>query len=392
MPPGERREYAGNAPPTTLSSGIDNATLTIPLTNGTGWPTGSVGPFFVVIDKGLTTEEKVKVASRTANTLTVAAGGRGQDGTAAATHAIGASAEHVVTADDMNIMNQHLADPTLDHHTQYLNATRHAASPHVPANLDMVSLLDAIWPAGTVVDTAGTVPTTETTPGRRDWLACDGALVNRLTYARLYASIGTTYGAGDGTTTFQLPDFRGRVAVGAGTGSGLTARANGQTFGAETFTLAIANLPAHDHTINDHTHGGTTAAHDVNHWHGLGGHVHWVNGIGNHEHMGPNGFVFVFKTGSPVGVDNDYLVGAGTGSIRSTGVSFTDHWESGTHDHGNTGGPSSNSDWVGGGGTQNHSHSFTTGGASNRGTSQTGAGTAVNKMPPSLVVTKMIKS
>lgn len=386
MPPGERREYAGNAPPTTLASGIDNATLTIPLTNGTGWPTGSVGPFFVVIDKGLTTEEKVKVESRTANTLTVVAGGRGQDGTSAATHSIGASAEHVVTADDMNMMNQHIADPTLDHHTQYLNVPRHTVPGlHTPAMIDMPTLLDAIWPAGSMVDTGGSVPTTETTPGRRDWLPCNGAAVDRTIYARLYAAIGTAYGTGDGTTTFNVPDFRGRVAVGAGTGTGLTARANGQTFGAESFTLASANMPSHSHTINDHTHGGTTGYHDVNHWHGLGGHVHWVNGVGNHVHPvgGQTGFVIGFRTD----VASNGLVAGGLERLT-----FSDMQGAGGHDHGNTAGPSSNSDWVGGGGAQNHAHGFTTGGASDRGTSLAGTGTAVTFGPPALVATKMIKS
>jgi len=386
MPPGERREYAGNAPPTTLTSNIDNATLTLPLTNASGWPTGVVGPFFVVIDKGLTTEEKVKCASRTGDTLTVAAGGRGQDGTAAATHNAGASVEHVVTADDMNMLNQHIADPTLDQHTQYLNPARHAtAGGHGLAVLDMVSLLDAIWPAGTILNTAGTVPTTETTTGRRDWLPCDGAAVARNTYNRLFGAIGTTYGAGDGTTTFNVPDFRGRVAVGAGTGTGLTARANGQTFGAETFTLATANMPSHAHTINEHTHSGTTAAHDVNHWHGLGGHVHGTGWVGDHRHGvgGDTGHRFAISHGGAA---------RGLSDGAPERVTFSQMDLAGGHDHGNTGGPSGNSDWVGGGGTQNHGHGFTTGGASDRGMNAIGGGAAFGIMQPSLVVTRMIKT
>jgi microcystin-dependent protein len=50
------------------------------------------------------------------------------------------------------------------------------------------------------------------------FLLCDGAAVSRTTYADLFALIGTTYGAGDGSTTFNVPDLRGRFAIGAGTG------------------------------------------------------------------------------------------------------------------------------------------------------------------------------
>lgn len=55
------------------------------------------------------------------------------------------------------------------------------------------------------------------------WLACDGALVSRTTYAALFAAIGTTWGAGDGSTTFQLPDMRGYFRRGVGTNSDGTA-------------------------------------------------------------------------------------------------------------------------------------------------------------------------
>jgi len=53
------------------------------------------------------------------------------------------------------------------------------------------------------------------------WLICDGSLVSRTTYAKLFQAIGTTYGAGDGSTTFQLPDFRGVFMRGWDNGRGL---------------------------------------------------------------------------------------------------------------------------------------------------------------------------
>jgi len=94
------------------------------------------------------------------------------------------------------------------------------------------------------------------------WLLCDGAAVSRTTYATLFGVIGTDYGVGDNTTTFNLPDLKGRVPVGYGAGSGLTNRNDlGAKFGTETQTLTEANLPSHDHSIgwqsdgtNDHDH------------------------------------------------------------------------------------------------------------------------------------------
>lgn len=81
------------------------------------------------------------------------------------------------------------------------------------------------------------------------WLACDGAAVSRTTYAALFAAIGTAYGIGDGSTTFNLPDARGRSPVGAGQGPSLTNRARGDTGGAESHTLTEAQMPLHGHAV-----------------------------------------------------------------------------------------------------------------------------------------------
>lgn len=81
------------------------------------------------------------------------------------------------------------------------------------------------------------------------WLLCDGRQVNRTTYATLFVAIGGTFGSGDGLTTFNLPDFRGRTLIGSGQGTGLTARTIGQSGGAETHTLTESEMPSHDHVI-----------------------------------------------------------------------------------------------------------------------------------------------
>ena len=101
---------------------------------------------------------------------------------------------------------------------------------------------------------AGTVTTTAPT----GWLLANGNVVSRSTYSALFTAIGTTYGAGDGSTTFALPDMRSRVPVGVGTGSGLTARTLGGTVGTETETLTSSQIPAHSHpnTVGS-TAGGT---------------------------------------------------------------------------------------------------------------------------------------
>ena len=74
-------------------------------------------------------------------------------------------------------------------------------------------------PIGTILDfAAATAPT--------GYLVCDGSAVPRTTYAALFAVIGTTWGSGDGSTTFNVPDFRGRTAIGSGTGTGGNATAH----------------------------------------------------------------------------------------------------------------------------------------------------------------------
>jgi microcystin-dependent protein len=104
------------------------------------------------------------------------------------------------------------------------------------------------------------------------WLFCYGQAVSRTTYAALFAIIGTTHGAGDGSTTFNLPDCRGRVDVGkdnmGGTAAGritvptMAGDVIGSTGGAQTHTLTTGQLPAHNHGGNTGDAGGHN--HNVN--------------------------------------------------------------------------------------------------------------------------------
>lgn len=81
------------------------------------------------------------------------------------------------------------------------------------------------------------------------WVLCDGRSLQISQYSALFSLIGATYG-GDGRTTFNIPDLRGRVAVHKGQGTGLTNRALGTSYGAETVALAQANISAHTHVIS----------------------------------------------------------------------------------------------------------------------------------------------
>lgn len=83
----------------------------------------------------------------------------------------------------------------------------------------------------------------------RGWADCNGAILPIAQNQALFSLLGITYG-GNGTTTFALPDLRGRVPVGIGQGPGLTNHTLGEMAGVETVTLTTNQIPAHTHTIS----------------------------------------------------------------------------------------------------------------------------------------------
>jgi microcystin-dependent protein len=129
------------------------------------------------------------------------------------------------------------------------------------------AFLDALVPPGQIVAYGGgSVPA--------GWLLCDGTAVNRVTYARLFAAIGTTYNTGgEAGTDFRLPDFRGRMVMGA---SG--AHALGTYGGAET-AVGPAHTHSHSHSGAAHTHPGSHAHGTPDHDHSMG-HTHDID----HDH------------------------------------------------------------------------------------------------------------
>lgn len=109
-----RRSYAGAAKPAALTAILNGTTaaLTITCNDLSNYPTGANGPFFVVVDRGQVTEEKILCASRAGNVLTVyntgLVNGRGADQTTVTPHQIGAELEHIFTATDADEANSHV--------------------------------------------------------------------------------------------------------------------------------------------------------------------------------------------------------------------------------------------------------------------------------------------
>jgi microcystin-dependent protein len=103
-------------------------------------------------------------------------------------------------------------------------------------------------PIGTIVPFgSNTIP--------ENWLLCDGSAVSRTTYQTLFNTIGTTYGAGDGFTTFNLPDLRGRVSVGKSSDTEFDTL--GETGGEKKHILTIDEMPSHTHELYAGAGGST---------------------------------------------------------------------------------------------------------------------------------------
>jgi len=105
----------------------------------------------------------------------------------------------------------------------------------------VINMIKKSYPAGSISMYAGsTAPT--------GYLLCDGSAVSRTTYADLFTAIGTTYGTGDGSTTFNVPNVKGKVPVGRDSGD-TSFDTLGETGGEKTHTLTVAEMPSHNHAI-----------------------------------------------------------------------------------------------------------------------------------------------
>jgi len=211
------------------------------------------------------------------------------------------------------------------------------------------------------------------------YLICDGAAVSRVDYSHLFTAIGTVWGAGDGSTTFNLPDLRGRVPLGAGQGTGLTNRAMAAKLGAETVQLTLPEVPAHQHDMTHDHPGSTTGLVSNDHSHGVS--IQSGGQSQSHYHVPLDGtrpyFVVQGLSGGASGIQSINAGVLGPGNDTST------NWASHDHSHGvngNTGGISAN---------HNHGTSTPTRSAA---TGSAGSGTAHENMPPAAVIQYIIRA
>lgn len=297
-----RRYYSSTAVRTTLAAGINNTDTSISITAASGLP--SSYPYTMVIDQDVTGEEVIEVTNRVGTTLTVT---RGVDGTTAVSHSAGASINHAVSARDFDEPNAHIQ----------------ASGLHAPIGSVMAYA-------------AATAPT--------DWLLCDGSAVSRTTYSSLFALINTTYGVGDGSTTFNLPNMKGRVVVGRDSAD-TDFDTLGEAAGSKTSTANHTHPVDHDHGAESFTSGTESA----NHTHaGNTGNV-----SADHSHSGNTGYVSSDHAHWAYIADTY----AGNGSVIRKSYSNPGSATSGfhaNHYHGfSTGGISAN-----------HTHGYTTGNVS----------------------------
>lgn len=142
---------------------------------------------------------------------------------------------------------------------------------------------DDLMPVGSVIDYAS-----ETLPSS-NWLLCYGQAISRSAYSVLFNRLGTTYGVGDGSTTFNLPDCRGRVSAGqddmggtsanrlTGVSGGIDGDALGGVGGLETHTLTVAQMPSHDHELYANVGNVADGQPNLDDFPGSGGPISAVN-------------------------------------------------------------------------------------------------------------------
>lgn len=143
-----------------------------------------------------------------------------------------------------------------------------AVDPVSANELARKAYVDAALPVGIIQAYAGS-----TVPGA-NWLFAQGQAVSRSTYSALFGVVGTTYGAGDGSTTFNLPNLQGRIPVGRDTGQ-VEFDVLGETGGAKTHTLTLGEMPSHSHVQDAHNHGQNAHNHVQDaHGHGVNDPTH----------------------------------------------------------------------------------------------------------------------
>lgn len=205
-----------------------------------------------------------------------------------------------------------------------------------------LSGVDVAAPVGAIMPYAGA-------SAPAGWLLANGAAVSRTTYAALYAVVGTTYGVGNGSTTFNVPNLQNSVPVGSGDDY-----ARAATGGTATVTLSSSNIPSHTHSFSD------TSTSDGSHGHSVSVTVDYV--AAHAHYVAGQGYVAGLQYG-----------GAGIAASTASGVTG----DGGYHNHGASGTANS-------GGSHTHDVSGTTG--------STGSGGSHENMPPYIAMPYIIRA
>lgn len=286
-------KLANNATSTLAAAiGTLDTTLSIQSADAAKFPSLLVGeafPLTLVDPAG--NREICRVTGRSGSALTVV---RGAEGTAARAFPIGAKAELRITAavfDDKAEWDEVEAALDLKADTSHTHAmadiTGLAAA--LAAKADSTALASVI-PAGAVFHFArASAPT--------GYLKANGAAISRTTYAALYAAIGTTFGAGDGSTTFNLPDLRAEFIRGLDDSRGVD---SGRTLGSAQSGQNAAHTHTGSTSSDSHNHTGTTNA-VGDHTHNIGSQGYSsLNGVANNA-----GALRVPSTNAQVGIAAD---------------------------------------------------------------------------------------
>ena len=202
-------------------------------------------------------------------------------------------------------------------------------------------------PVGTLIDYGGVSAPT-------GFLVCNGSLISRTTYATLFSAIGTVWGAGNGSTTFNIPNLQGRFSIGSD-----NSRAVGDLGGTEDVTLTSGQIPSHSHsdgsltttTVSSHSHGdgSYTAGGATSHSHGSG--TYGTDTAPNHSHTftrragGTSGSSSADAGGSSRSSQTTSSAGGHSHDVSGTSASGGGHSHSvsgssgsaGGHDHGVSG-------------------------------------------------------
>jgi microcystin-dependent protein len=259
----------------TLATSINNSVTSIVVTAGQGalFPTLSAGDvFFATLVDSSNNLEIIKVTARATDTFTAV---RGQDGTLARSYTAGDRVELRPVAAALDTFAQLASNQTMSGNNTLSGNNTHSGNntfsgtnnftgvatlaspvmtgtpvaPTAAAGTNTTQLATTAFVLANGVPTGGLVMwSTNTAPN--GFLLCDGAAVSRTTYAALFAIVGTTFGAGDNSTTFNVPNYTNRVPYGAtlgATGGSADAVVVSHT---HTATSSVVD-PGHAHTIVD---------------------------------------------------------------------------------------------------------------------------------------------